>query len=225
MIATQTLCAADGHRLSATYQEATAPHPRGGLVLIQEIFGLTPQLEALATRFAGLGYRVVVPALYDRVEPGQVLEYGQVDEARQLVTQLQMDEVLLDIAAAAELARCGHGVAVVGYCWGGGVAYKAACELRIDCAVSFYGTRLPTYLREKPRCPMQFHFGKQDQHIPMADVEKISGANPAQELYIYDDAGHAFANDARPSFHPLSRDLAEQRMFRFIDDCMDRPGD
>ena len=219
---TQTLSAADGHCLQVIYREPPNVDARGGLVLIQEIFGLTPQLEALAMRFAARGYRVVVPALYDRLKPGKALQYDQVEEARKLVSQLQLEEVMLDIAAAGELARCEQGVAVAGYCWGGGIAYLAACELDIDCAVSFYGTRLPAYLGEEPQCPIQFHFGEQDQHIPLVDVEKVRIANPGQELHIYGEAGHAFANDARPSFHPPSAELAEHRMFRFIDDCWKR---
>lgn len=220
MTSVETLLAADGHRFAAICPEQADLDLRVGLVLIQEIFGLTPQLKRLAERYAGLGYRVVVPALYDRVEPGRVLEYQQVEAARQTVSRLQWEELRLDIAAAAEFARCEHGVAAIGYCWGGGLAYRAACELEFDCAVSFYGTRLATYLGEKPRCPIQFHFGDQDQHIPMADVEKVRAANPGQELYIYAEAGHAFANEARPSFDSPSRDLAEQRMFRFIGDCL-----
>lgn len=212
-----SLRAADGHQFSAVCCMPSELEPMGGIVLLQEIFGLTPQLRTMASRFAELGYRVVVPALYDRVQPDLVLDYSEVEQAREAVSRLVWEQTHLDIATAADFARCGGGVALVGYCWGGGVVYRAACQLDVDCAVSFYGTRLPSYLDEKPRCPVQFHFGGLDQHVSPQEVEIVREAISGREMYIYEQAGHAFANESRPSFHRTSRDLAELRMFEFIE--------
>jgi carboxymethylenebutenolidase len=209
------LTASDGHQLDAYCAEPDSDSGIG-LVLLQEIFGVTGQLRGMADRFALQGYRVIVPALFDRVSPGTVLPFDRNLDGREIVAKIDPAATLLDVSAALDAARGPAGVAAIGYCWGGGVAYRAACDLEVSCCVSFYGTRLTTYLDSAPRVPMQFHFGGQDPVTPPDYVEAVRAANPDQPLYLYPDAGHGFANDARDGFDAEATALAERRMFDFI---------
>ncbi len=219
----KTLVTEDGFALPVYWAEPTDGDQVCGLVLLHEIFGVTEQMKSLADRLAMTGYRVLVPNLFARAGVDSALAYDAVDVARDTVASLDPVYTLQDLAAAVEAARSGGGVAAIGYCWGGGLAYRSACELPIDCAVSFYGTRLTSYLDKQPACPVQFHFGEDDAHISASDVEAVRAALPGHEFYVYAQAGHAFANDMRPSFNEPSRDLAEQRMFEFIADKLEQP--
>ena len=210
-----TLTASDGHQLTALRVEPAQPAALG-VVLLHELFGLTPYIKSVAEAYASLGYRVVVPELFDRIAPGQVFELSQMEAARAVVGQLDSEQMLLDIEAAAELARAAAGVAVVGYCWGGGVAYYSACHLDINSAVSMYGTRIPSYLGAALRCPVQFHFGECDSHASADDIEQIRSVHPEQSLYIYPGAGHAFADPQRPAYDAACAELAQQRIVDFL---------
>lgn len=190
---------------------------RGGLILIHEVFGTTEQLKRLARHFAELGIVTVIPALFDRIEKGVSLSYDKLAEGRQLANQCQLDLLVLDLAAAMKVLKLSK-IAAVGYCWGGGVAYVAASQLELCCAISYYGTRMVNYLDRQPRCPFQFHFGGLDQAIPESDIEKIRQVNPEQEIFVYPNADHAFANADRPSFDRDSAKLAEERLLRFLMD-------
>lgn len=211
---TLQLTAKDGHILAAYIAQPERPLP-GGLILIHEIFGVTPQMKELADHFAQAGYKTIVPALFDRVKPNTALEYNESDRGRELIGACKYEHLLLDLKASID-ALDESSVAVVGYCWGGGVAYLAACNLPINGGVSFYGTRLPSYLHQQPRCPFQFHFGGQDNAIPKEVIEQVREANPDQETHVYPEAGHAFANAARPNFHAESNRLAKQHLLTFL---------
>ena len=106
---------------------------------------------------------------------------------------------MLDIAATVDCVQSPHGVSVLGFCWGGGVMIRAAAELNLRGAIAFYGTRLPTYLDQKPKCPLLFHFAKTDPNSTPEIIEQVRKAFPSAETYIY-EAGHAFANDVRPAY-------------------------
>src|SRR6185295_7522015 len=162
------LKAKDGHELDAYLAEPKGK-AKGGIVVVQEIFGVTNHIKRVADQFAAQGYRVVAPAMFDRVERGVTLEYSEIEKGREYMRRLGWLNTLADVEAAVDDARGAGNVAVVGYCWGGTVAHLAASELEIDAAVSYYGGGVAKMLDKKPRCPIVYHFGEVDASIPLAD--------------------------------------------------------
>ena len=211
---TTTLTAADGFTLEA-FRATPAGTPRGGLVILQEIFGITDQLKGVVRSYARDGYDTIIPALYDRVAPGTVVPFADANRGRDLAYGLPLDKVMLDVAAAAQRVRGPHGVSVLGFCWGGGVIVRAAAEIDLRGAIAFYGTRLPTYLGCKPKCPLLFHFGATDPNSTPEIIAQVRQALPAAETHLY-EAGHAFANDVRPTYVAAAADAARARTLGFL---------
>ena len=211
------LTADDGFKLAA-YRADPSGTPRGGLVILQEIFGVNAHIRSVADRYAALGYACVAPALFDRVRRGVDLGYTQADmqEGIALNKGTRHAETLRDVAAAvATLASAGR-VGIVGYCWGGTLAYAAACEVPgVAAAVGYYGGGIKGMLDSKPTVPVMLHFGEQDAHIPMDDVEAIRAAMPAVPVFTY-AAGHGFNCDLRGSYDKASADLALSRTLPFL---------
>lgn len=208
------LTAADGFALDAF--EASAGGDRaGGVVILQEIFGLTDQLKSVARFFARNGFDAIVPSLVDRASPGTVVPFDQPDRGRELMSGIPWEKTRLDVAAAVGRMDRGRGVSAVGFCLGGGLALRAACELTLAAAVSYYGTRLGSYLDRTPRCPMLFHFGATDTHSPPEVIEAVKRAIPAAETHVY-RAGHAFANDARATYVKDAAEAAHARTLAFL---------
>ncbi len=202
----KTIRAADGHELDCWTENAAGPR-RGGLVIIQEIFGVTDQLKGLAKRYAALGYDVAVPALFDRKRRGAVIAYDAPAEGRDMMLAADLSETMADVSAAVDALKAQGGkVAVMGFCWGGGLALRAAQKLDIAGAVSFYGTRLPHYLDSPLKAPLLCHFGTEDDHTPPDVIQQAQDYLPEMQVHLY-EAGHAFANDARPERY--DRDAAE----------------
>lgn len=211
-----TITASDGHKLDGFIAHAEGA-PNGGLVILQEIFGLTDQLKSVARSYAVDGYTTIVPALFDRVSPQTVVPFDNPERGQELRMRLDVDKVLLDIDAAKDIVNHGRGVSVLGFCFGGGIALKAASTLNIVSAISYYGTRLPNFLDVPPRCPTLFHFGATDmKNTPPEVIEAVQTAIPNAEIHIY-DAGHAFANDARKTFVPDVAETARDRSQVFLD--------
>lgn len=210
--------APDGHGLSA-YLASLSDAPAPAIVVIQEIFGVTTELMTIAERFSENGYRVVVPALYDRIEEDYVLDYTQPGLARSAKNQLRYDEIELDIAAAITLADTGRGVALLGYCWGGGLAYSMAQKHSVRAVVSYYGTGLTQYCKSSPpEAPCQFHLGMDDLMIDAEARRAVQGSCKSSDQYFeYEGAGHAFANVARPSYRQDQAALANSRCLTFLD--------
>jgi carboxymethylenebutenolidase len=195
------LTASDGHRLECWLEPAQGTR-RGGLVILQEIFGVTDQLKGVAMRYAALGYEVAIPALFDRRERAAVIPFDQAPKGREMMLASKLDETMKDVDAAVQkLAEGGGNVAVMGFCWGGGLAIRAAQELEVAGAVSFYGTRLTQYLDRPLKAPVLGHFGTKDDHVPPEMLREAKEHLAGLEVHMY-EAGHAFANDARPSFVP-----------------------
>lgn len=209
------LNASDGHEPGA-WLAAPADTPRAGLVVLQEIFGVTGHIRAVADGFAAAGYLAIAPALFDRAEPGAVLDYGEMTRGRDIMLKLDLDDVVRDIAAAIARVGVAGKVGVIGYCWGGALADLAACRLPVDAAVSYYGGRTASWLDEQPSCPVQYHFGGQDPLIPPEMVEQIRAGRPAGEFHVYPEAGHGFNCNERSSFHPQSAGLALERSLAFL---------
>ncbi len=213
---TLKLAAADGHELDA-YVARPAGRVKGGLVVCQEIFGVNHHIRAVADGFAADGYLAVTPALFDRVRPGMELEYNEagVAEGRDLRTALSWDKAVADVAAAVDAAREAGKVGVIGYCWGGSLAWLAACRLEIAAAVGYYGGQIHAHRQETPACPVLLHFGERDTMIPAAQVADICELHPEAEVHAY-PAGHGFNCDARADFDKQSAHIARGRSLRFL---------
>ena len=209
------LTAADGFSLEA-FHAYPKQGSKGGLVILQEIFGLTDQLKSVVRKYAGDGYDTIFPCVYDRVAPGTVVPFSEPDRGRDLAYGLPLDKVMLDVGAAVAKVQNNHGVSVLGFCWGGGVIIRAAAELELRGAIAFYGTRLPTYLDLKPTCPLLFHFAKTDPNSTPEIIEQVRKAFPSAETYIY-EAGHAFANEVRPTYNEAAATTARARTLEFLE--------
>ena len=208
------LTAADGFAFDA-FKAAAGANRVGGLVILQEIFGLTEQLKSVARFFAGHGFEAIVPSLIDRAAPGTVVPFDQPDRARELMMSIPSDAMLRDTAAAVREVDGSGGVVALGFCLGGGLALRAAVEFPLVGAVSYYGTRLGSYLDKPPRCPVLFHFGATDTHSPPEVIEAVRKAIPSAETHIY-PVGHAFANDARTTYVKDAAELAHARTLAFL---------
>lgn len=210
------LTAADGHELDCWMEPARGAR-RGGLVILQEIFGVTDQLKGVAARYADQGLEIAIPALFDRKERGAVIPFDEGPRGREIMLAADLGETMTDVEAAVKaLGKGGGKVAVLGFCWGGGLALRAAQVLDIAGAVAFYGTRLPQYLDRPLKAPLLCHFGTRDDHVPQAMIDEMTAYLPEAEVHLY-EAGHAFANDARPSYVPEAAELAQQRSAAFLD--------
>lgn len=217
--------AADGHQFSA-YRAEPSAKPRGGIVVLQEIFGLNAHIRAVADKFAGEGYTAIAPALFDRIERGVELGYDEETtvKGRALRGELGYDAPMLDIAATIEALRQllgpGGRVGVVGFCWGGSLAWIAAARLSSDrvgpdCAVCYYGAQIKDFLGERPRCPTILHFGERDALIPSETVAAIRSAHPDIPAFAY-PAGHGFNCDMRADYDAASAALAHSRTLALI---------
>jgi carboxymethylenebutenolidase len=212
-----TLMARDGHEFNA-WLAAPAGKPRGAVVVIQEIFGVNAHIRAVADSFAAEGYVAIAPAVFDRIRRGIELGYNAdtMKEGFGYVQQLQRDKTLLDLAASIAVVKHAGRVGVVGFCWGGRMAYVTACELPVACGVAYYGGGIAQELGKTPKCPMLYHFGGQDSHIPASDVDKIRAVDTRGTFYIYPDADHGFNCDMRGSFNAPAAQLARQRTLAFL---------
>ncbi len=211
-----TLTAADGHHLSA-WMDGPAD-ARHGLVVVQEIFGVNQHMRNVCAAFAAEGYAVVAPALFDRAERGVELGYTGDDVARgrALRGQVPDDGVVSDIVAAAG-ALDGKLLGIVGYCWGGTVAWWGATRARnFRAAVGWYGGGIAGTRSETPHCPVQLHFGEKDSGIPLSDVDAIREAQPAVEIFVYPGAQHGFGCDERGSYSAPDAALAQERTLGFF---------
>jgi carboxymethylenebutenolidase len=211
---TITLTASDGHTLEAFHAKPNG-QSKGGLVILQEIFGITDQLKSVASAYARDGYDAIIPAVFDRVKPGTVFAFDNAEPGREMAYGLALDKVMLDSAAAIEKVQSNRGVSILGFCWGGGVIIRAAAELDLRGAIAFYGTRLPTYLDQKPKCPLLFHFAKTDPNSTPEIIAEVRKTFPKAETHVY-EAGHAFANDARPVYNEACTKVARARTLDFL---------
>lgn len=216
------ISAEDGHSFDA----AVAGDPasaRGGVVVVQEIFGLNAHIRSLPQRFADAGYYAVAPALFDRAEPGVELGYDPAGKERGMALKNAVDaDALFDVSAAIASAAAAGPVTVVGFCWGGSLAWRAAtCLTGLAGTVAYYGGELPSKAGLAAHCPVLAHFGEQDKGIPMdgvnAFIKAQAGSEPAVVTHIY-DADHGFNCDARGQFDEAAASLAWERTLSFMDE-------
>ena len=212
------LTASDG-KVVAGYRADPEGTPRGGVVVIQEIWGINSHICSVADGYAADGYVAVAPALFDRVEPGVIMdEYN--DETMQrgfgVMQKVDVDQALLDVEAAVREASSGGKVGVVGFCFGGRMAWLSATRLDgVAASVAYYGGGIPGLASEQPRCPVILHFGEQDAHIPLDGVEAFKKAQPSLPVYLY-DADHGFNCDQRASYNAAAATLARERTLELL---------
>jgi carboxymethylenebutenolidase len=206
------------------YVADAAGTPKGGIVVVQEIFGVNPHIRSVVDRFAEHGYTAIAPAFFDHAESGVELGYDEsaYAKARSLVSEIPFDLAIEDVASAAEAIASAGRIGCVGYCWGGTVAFLAATHLCMP-AVSYYGSRNVNFLDEKARAPLQFHFGRKDRSIPREAIERHRELQPDAEIYTY-PTGHAFNRDVTPSaYDEASAKLAFSRTLEFFDRTLATP--
>lgn len=214
---TTELTAADGHTLSA--YRAGPPDAARALVVVQEIFGVNRHMRWVCDDFAAAGYAVICPALFDRAERGVELGYQPADVARgrDLRGTIDAGKTVLDILAAAAALPKSAKRGIVGYCWGGTVAWHGATRTSAFAAsVGWYGGGVAAAREEAPRCPVQLHFGETDASIPLADVEAVRAARPEVEVFVYPGAGHGFGCEERGSYVAADAALAQDRTLAFL---------
>jgi len=204
------------HGQVAAWHVLPVGQPRGGLVVIQEIFGVNAHVRQVAEDFAAEGYEVLAPAFFDVVEKDVQLEYDDpgTQRGKALATEVGMDRAVDVVQAAATVLAPAGKVGTVGYCWGGTVALLAAIRLGLP-SVSYYGARNTQYLDEAPKAPVMFHFGEQDSSIPAQAVQQHRDKLPAMPVHTY-PAGHAFNRDVGPHWAPDSAKLARERTLAFL---------
>ena len=215
----------DGFELTA-YHAAPGNARRGGLVLVQEIFGVTKHIRELCDAFAEDGYEVIAPSFYDRLEPGFTAE-GYTEDAVARGVQFSQgtpwDQVAGDLQAAID-ALDGP-VFVTGFCWGGTASWLAACRCEgVTAASAFYGRRISELVDETPKVPIILHFGKTDASIPMERIDEIAARHPDIPIHLY-DAGHGFVSDRRADYQPDSARLARLRTLQLFTRAAGGKGD
>ena len=204
----------DGFAFGA-YHAAPKGSPKGALVLVQEIFGVTDHIRALCDGYAADGYDVIAPSLYDRQQPGFEAEYSDdgIARAMKLRDGHVMEHSVADVQACIDWLR-GRGavtIFIVGYCYGGTVAWVAACRCDgLAAAVGYYGRQIVEHVDETPRCPVLLHFGRADASIPMEWIERIAAAHPETQVCVY-EAGHGFNSDRRADYSEDDARLARRR--------------
>lgn len=216
------LTASDGVELSA-YVARPAGEPKGALVVVQEIFGINEHIRAVTDEWAAEGYLCIAPAIFDRIEKDVFLNYDEAGWAKAgpLYQKLDVAKSLLDVEAAVAWLRgqADVKVGVVGYCYGGSMAWVTSCRSKIDAAVGYYGGLIPTLVQETPHNPIILHFGGADTHISAEAIAKIQLAHPEVPVFLYPGAGHAFNRKPDPSSYVAdAADLAKRRSILFFEE-------
>jgi carboxymethylenebutenolidase len=212
------LTTADQHSLGA-YRADPQGKAKGGIVVVQEIFGVNHHVRAICDRLAALGYSAVAPAVFDRFVRDFECGYtpDEIANARSYLGNLNWDHMMADVTAAAASLKGTGPVGIVGFCMGGTVAFLGACRVPgLSAAVAYYGGMIGKFADEKPKCPLQMHFGEKDEGIPMATVEEIKKKQPQAETYVYPGAAHGFNCDERASYNKAAADLAWSRTQEFL---------
>ena len=212
------LTASDAHSLGA-YRADPAGKPKGGMIVVQEIFGVNHHIRALCDRLAAEGYVAVAPAVFDRFVRNFESGYtpDEIAHARSYLGNLNWDNMMKDLDAALGDIRSAGPCGVIGFCMGGTAAFLAACRLNgLKAAVAYYCGQIAKFADEKPKCPVQMHFGEKDAGIPLSDVEIIKQKQPQAEVYVYPEAQHGFHCDERASFQQEASTQAWQRTLEFL---------
>jgi len=211
------LTAADGHKFSA-YRVEPKGKPKGAIIVVMEIFGVNSHIKKVTDEYAADGYLAIAPATFDRVHPGLDVGYGPEDLeiGRAAMKKVSLDDAMKDITATMKNIESAGKIGIVGYCWGGTAAWKAACNLPgITCAAPYYGGGIPGLTAEKPKCPVMFHWGETDHSIPLEKAKEVAAAHTDQTHHFY-AAGHGFNCDQRGSYSAEASKVARERTLEFL---------
>jgi len=209
------LVASDGHSLSA--HESRPDNATASVVVVQEIFGVNAHIRSVVDGYASQGYHAIAPALFDRVRPGIELGYDEAGVQEGIVLAGQVHaHALTDIGAAISHVAATGPVAVVGYCFGGSLAWTSAASLPVAAAVGYYGGQIHGMIDKTPKVPTMLHFGELDHAIPLDQVQAVSDAHPDVTVHIYDGAEHGFNCDVRASYNQPAAELALARTLEFL---------
>ena len=209
-----TMKMSDGAEIGVYHVEPTGKR-RGGLVLIQEIFGVTEHIKECCDRFAAEGYEVLGPAVYDREAPGFEASYSPEDIQKAIKIargEHPFDLSIADAGTCIDALKAKGPVFITGYCYGGSVTWAAACECDgLAAASGYYGGNIPSMAEWNPRCQTILHFGREDHGIPMEAVQKVQNLHRDVKVYVYDGVGHGFNSDRRTDYNEAAAKLAMQR--------------
>jgi carboxymethylenebutenolidase len=212
------LTASDGHKLAA-YRADPAGKPRGAVVVIQEIFGVNSHIKSVADGYAKDGYLAIAPAMFDRLQRGYDTGYSQpeIQAGIAMMNKLDWKNTMADVQAAIDEAKKAGKVGIVGYCWGGTVAWLAASRASgLAASAPYYGGGMPNFINDKPKIPVMAHFGEQDQSPTLEQAKAIAKANPGIIAHYYPGAGHGFNCDQRGSYNAAASKTARERTLEFF---------
>lgn len=210
-----TLTAAhDGFAFTALHAQPESAR-KGGVIVIQEIFGLDKYVQEDVARWAARGFEVVAPSMFDRGEKGFTAGHDEAGLARgrELAIGNGPENAMGDIQACIDFLKDRGPVFIVGYCYGGTMAWLAAsrCE-GLAAASSYYGGQVAGMAKFNLTCPVIVHLGRKDAYIPADEVKAtVLAAHPDVPVYIYEDSGHGFNNDGRPDSDLADAELARAR--------------
>lgn len=205
------LTASDGHSFSA-YRADPAETPKGAVVVIQEQFGLTAHIRKVADAFAAKGYVAIAPSLADRIKPESDATDGTPDSQ-----QVEQEKALADIQTVVDAVKAAGKVAVIGYSWGGDLAYASANRVNgIACVVGYYGSGIVNDYREKRKVPTLLHFGEDDAQIPIEEITQFRAHRPDVSAFTYPGAAHGFDCDERDSFREDDAQKALERTLSWV---------
>lgn len=213
------LTASDGHEFGA-FLARPAGAPKGGIVVLQEIFGVNEHIRSVCTKFAAEGYVALAPALFDRFLQNFESGYSpeEVQAALGYMKSLDWEKLVLDSRAAVErLKEEKLPVSIVGFCLGGSLAFDMATRFDdLDCIVSYYGGRIAGFADKKPNCPILLHYGETDASIPLSSVEEVRAKQPQAEIHLY-PAGHGFNRGAPGTADGEQAAIAWKRTIEFLE--------
>ena len=200
------------------WRETPVGPARGAVIVVQEIFGVTEHIRNVCKRLADAGFVALAPAYFDVIEANVELPYDSAgtERGRELITQLGMEQAVQITAAANQSLKSeGFKTGVLGFCWGGTVAFLANTRLALP-AVSYYGSRNIHYLDEAATAPLMFHFGALDPHISAEAIAQHQQKLPGASVFVYANADHAFNRDPDPPYQPDAANLAWRRTLDFF---------
>ncbi len=212
------LTADDGHSFVA-YCAEPAGKPKGSLIVAMEYFGVDSHIRQVSDQFAADGYLAIAPAFFDRVQRGFEADYTPqgVEKARSVMRQMNFNDAMKDVAAAMQNIASAGKIGIVGYCWGGSLAFKSACNVPgLACAVAYYGGRIPDNIGEQPKCSTLFHWGEMDHAIPLEKARAVAAAHSSHPHYFYAGARHGFNCDLQASYDAEAARLARRRTMKFV---------
>ena len=212
-----TLTASDGHSFQA-WESRPSGTPRGAVIVIQEIFGVNSHIRSVTDAYAADGYLAIAPALFERTHRGYETGYApdDIQAGIEVMQGLDMGNTLRDVAATVARVQGAGKVGILGYCWGGTVAWVAAARVAgLACSIPYYGGGIPSFIGEKPQCPVMFQFGEEDTMPSLQQAREIAAAHPGATANFY-AAGHGFNCDQRGSYNAQASQLARTRTLEFL---------